>query len=69
MLADDEVAEIEAKVAGEIDQAVGFAERGSWEPLEDLTKDVYTPAAGPTPAAVGAKTSASLTAERAAVAP
>jgi TPP-dependent pyruvate/acetoin dehydrogenase alpha subunit len=31
-------------IAAEIAEAVSFAEAGSWEPLEDLTKDVYTPA-------------------------
>lgn len=30
-------------IAAEIAEAVSFAEAGSWEPLEDLTKDVYTP--------------------------
>jgi pyruvate dehydrogenase E1 component alpha subunit len=32
---------IEKDVAAEIDAAVAFAEAGSWEPVEDLTKDVY----------------------------
>jgi TPP-dependent pyruvate/acetoin dehydrogenase alpha subunit len=36
-------AEIEAAVAAEIEAAVAFAEAGPWEPVEDLTKDVYTP--------------------------
>jgi hypothetical protein len=31
-------------VAAEIDEAVQFAETGTWEPVEDLTRDVYTPA-------------------------
>ena len=35
---------IEASVADEVDEAVAFAEAGPWEPVEDLTKDVYTPA-------------------------
>ncbi len=42
-LTDDDVAAIEARVAAEIDQAVATAESGPWEPLEDLTRDVYTP--------------------------
>jgi len=33
--------EIERKVTAEIEQAVDFAENGTWEPLEDLTKHVY----------------------------
>jgi pyruvate dehydrogenase E1 component alpha subunit len=36
-------AAMEAEVAREMDEAVAFAERGSWEPLERLTTDVYTP--------------------------
>ncbi|MCL4184167.1 MAG: pyruvate dehydrogenase (acetyl-transferring) E1 component subunit alpha [Burkholderiaceae bacterium] len=32
---------IEHEVAGEIAEAVAFAEAGSWEPVEDLDKDVY----------------------------
>jgi TPP-dependent pyruvate/acetoin dehydrogenase alpha subunit len=36
------VAEIEAGVAAEIEAAVAFAEAGTWEPLETLTRDVYT---------------------------
>jgi len=33
---------IEAEVAREIDEAVAFAEAGTWEPVELLTRDVYT---------------------------
>jgi pyruvate dehydrogenase E1 component alpha subunit len=36
-------AAIEAEIATEIDRAVAVAEAGPWEPVEDLTKDVYTP--------------------------
>jgi TPP-dependent pyruvate/acetoin dehydrogenase alpha subunit len=39
----DLVAGIEAEVAAEIAGAVTFAERSEWEPVEDLTRDVYTP--------------------------
>jgi len=45
MLSDSDVSAIEARVASEIEEAVAFAERGEWEPLQDLTKDVYTPPA------------------------
>jgi len=38
------VAALETSVADEIDLAVRFAEQGTWEPVEDLLKDVYTPA-------------------------
>jgi pyruvate dehydrogenase E1 component alpha subunit len=36
------LAAMEAKIAREIDAAVAFAEAGSWEPVENLTRDVYT---------------------------
>ncbi len=36
-------AALEAGVQQEIARAVAFAEAGSWEPLEQLTQDVYTP--------------------------
>jgi len=35
--------EIDARVMREVDEAVAFAEAGTWEPVEDLTRDVYTP--------------------------
>jgi pyruvate dehydrogenase E1 component alpha subunit len=40
-LADGELAAIERRAAAEIDDAVGFAEAGTWEPVADLTRDVY----------------------------
>jgi pyruvate dehydrogenase E1 component alpha subunit len=43
LLTDAEKAGIEAAVDAEIAEAVAFAEAGAWEPVEDLTKDVYTP--------------------------
>ena len=43
LLADAEKAHIESAVDAEIADAVAFAEAGPWEPVEDLTKDVYTP--------------------------
>ncbi len=36
-----ELQAIKAEVATEVDAAVAFAEAGTWEPVEDLTKDVY----------------------------
>jgi len=36
---------IEAEVAREIEQAIAFAEAGTLEPVEDLERDVYAPAA------------------------
>lgn len=44
LLDDAALTEMERRIAVEIDEAVAFAEAGSWEPVEDLTKDVYTPA-------------------------
>ena len=41
-LTDADLAAVEASVAAEIDAAVAVAEAGPWEPVEDLTKDVYT---------------------------
>ena len=35
------VAAIEREVAGEIDAAVAFAQAGTWEPVEELERDVY----------------------------
>jgi pyruvate dehydrogenase E1 component alpha subunit len=43
LLTDEEKAGIEAAVGAEIAEAVAFAEAGPWEPVGDLTKDVYTP--------------------------
>lgn len=42
-LTDGEYSTLEASVANEINDAVAFAEAGSWEPVEDLLKDVHTP--------------------------
>jgi pyruvate dehydrogenase E1 component alpha subunit/2-oxoisovalerate dehydrogenase E1 component len=42
LLTDADEARLEADVKMEIDDAVAFAESSPWEPLEDLTKDVYT---------------------------
>jgi pyruvate dehydrogenase E1 component alpha subunit len=38
------LSDIEAAVTAEVEAAVAFAEAGSWEPVEDLVRDVYTPA-------------------------
>jgi TPP-dependent pyruvate/acetoin dehydrogenase alpha subunit len=45
LLGDADLAALEASVAAEIDAAIAAAEAGPWEPVEDLTKDVYTPVA------------------------
>ena len=41
------LAALDASVADEIDLAVRFAEAGTWEPVSDLLKDVYTPVERP----------------------
>lgn len=41
-LHDSDLADIETRVAAEIEEAVAFAEAGTWEPVETLTRDVYT---------------------------
>ena len=43
VLSEDDLGALEATVAREIDDAIQTAEAGPWEPVEDLTKDVYTP--------------------------
>jgi pyruvate dehydrogenase E1 component alpha subunit len=37
---------LDAEVEAEMQAAIEFAERAPWEPVEDLTRDVYTPAQG-----------------------
>jgi TPP-dependent pyruvate/acetoin dehydrogenase alpha subunit len=43
MLDDAALAALETEVEQEIARAVTFAEAGTWEPVEELTRDVYTP--------------------------
>lgn len=43
-LTDPDLDGLEDAIAAEIADAVSFAEAGPWEPVEDLEKDVYTPA-------------------------
>jgi TPP-dependent pyruvate/acetoin dehydrogenase alpha subunit len=42
LIDDAEVARLETEVATSVADAVACAEGGAWEPVEDLTKDVYT---------------------------
>jgi TPP-dependent pyruvate/acetoin dehydrogenase alpha subunit len=42
-LTDAQRATLETEIMDEIGEAVAFAQRGTWEPLDDLTRDVYTP--------------------------
>jgi TPP-dependent pyruvate/acetoin dehydrogenase alpha subunit len=41
MIHPDDLARIETEVAAEIAEAVAFAEVGSWEPVEQLTRFTY----------------------------
>ncbi len=42
LFSDQEMASMERDVAGEVEAAVVFAEAGTWEPVEDLTRFVYS---------------------------
>lgn len=42
VLSDGDLAAIEAEVSQEIDAAVAFAEAGTWEPVTELTRYVYS---------------------------
>jgi len=42
LLSETDLAELERKVADEIEAAVAFAEAGTWEPVEDLERFVYS---------------------------
>ena len=55
-LDDREAARIETAAEADVAAAVAFAEAGTWEPVEDLTRDVYTPR--PAPASGGQQAAA-----------
>jgi pyruvate dehydrogenase E1 component alpha subunit len=46
LLAEAEFLALDAQAQAEVDDAVAFAEAAPWEPLEDLLRDVTTPAGG-----------------------
>jgi pyruvate dehydrogenase E1 component alpha subunit len=46
-LTEDEFLALDAAANAEVAAAVAFAEAGTWEPVEDLLKDVYTPMSTP----------------------
>jgi TPP-dependent pyruvate/acetoin dehydrogenase alpha subunit len=48
MVHQDDVSRIEAEIDAEIAQAVAFAEAGTWEPIEQLTRFTYADRAAPT---------------------
>ncbi|MCB0169164.1 MAG: pyruvate dehydrogenase (acetyl-transferring) E1 component subunit alpha [Anaerolineae bacterium] len=41
-ITDSDIEELEREIAAEIDEAVAFAEAGTWEPLDQLTRFVYS---------------------------
>ena len=43
LIHDDDVAAIEREIAAEVQASVDFAEAGTWEPVQDLCRDVTTP--------------------------
>ena len=43
-ITESEITDLEKAIEAEIAEAVAFAESGPLEPVEDLLKDVYTPA-------------------------
>lgn len=47
LIQETDVAQIEAEVDAEIADAVAFAERGAWEPVENLAQNVLGPAPAP----------------------
>ncbi len=42
LLSAQELASLETEVAAEVDASVAFAEAGTWEPVADLTRFVYS---------------------------
>jgi pyruvate dehydrogenase E1 component alpha subunit len=46
MLSEEEFLTLDAAAQAEVDAAVAFAEAGTWEPVEDLLRDVTTPQGG-----------------------
>jgi pyruvate dehydrogenase E1 component alpha subunit len=51
MMSEDDFLAIDREAMAEVDAAVRFAEAGSWEPAGELTRDVCTPVATPSPPA------------------
>ncbi len=42
ILSDADMVSLESEVAAEVEDAIAFAEAGTWEPVEDLTRFVYS---------------------------
>lgn len=52
-LSEDEFLVLDARAQAEVEAAVAFAEAGTWEPVEDLLRDVYTPQPSSLPLPLG----------------
>jgi len=44
MMSEEDFQRLDREAVAEVDAAVAFAEAGTWEPVEELTRDVTTPA-------------------------
>lgn len=42
LITEQDIQELEKRIADEVEQAVDFAEKGTWEPVENLSKFVYS---------------------------
>jgi pyruvate dehydrogenase E1 component alpha subunit len=49
LIHENDVSQMQREIAAEVDDAVAFAEAGSWEPVESLTRDVVAERAAPGP--------------------
>jgi len=47
LMTEEDLAQIETEIAAEIAEAIEFAEAGTWEPVEELTRFVYSEPPGP----------------------
>ncbi|MCC7419899.1 MAG: pyruvate dehydrogenase (acetyl-transferring) E1 component subunit alpha [Planctomycetaceae bacterium] len=64
ILTPEDIAALEVRAAADVAEAVAFAEAGPWEPVEDLTRDVYTPRAGDSSGRPGLNTAAASDADK-----
>jgi pyruvate dehydrogenase E1 component alpha subunit len=55
MLTEEQFLEIDRTANEEVERAVAFAEAGTWEPVEDLLRDVHTPAVAASPEGVASR--------------
>jgi pyruvate dehydrogenase E1 component alpha subunit len=43
LITEEDFQRLDREIGDEVEAAVAYAESGTWEPVEDLTRDVYTP--------------------------